>query len=398
MPSVSVSIVIPTYNEQHHLAATLASIDVQTYGHIIEIIVADGGSTDQTRAIALEHPMVVLVDNPGRIQSSGLNHALAQAKGDVIVRVDGHCILAGDYVERCVDALVTTGAAMVGGAMSPAPGVHAGPTARAIASAMTSRLGVGPARFHSGGEAGWVDTVYLGAYRRDDVELVGGYAEDVGVNEDAELAIRLQPHGGIWFDPTIRSSYTPRPNLQAVARQFYRYGRSRAITARRHPAQVRARQLAAPALVLGLLSRHRRVVAAAYGSTVVAHACAELLRDPVAAPSFAVVLPVMHLTWGFGFLQGLVSPPHAATARVDREDLRPLERPTCHRERQPFTPSAEPLAKPVFGRGLAQRSERPRGRMDHGHEPRQVPAHEEESIAEPERRDGGTGRTSSGRR
>lgn len=336
----TVSVVIPTFNEEAHLGTTLASIETQTYPNIVEVLVADGRSTDRTCAIAREHDRVTVVDNPGRIQSAGMNYALAKAHGEIVVRVDGHCVLEPDYVERCVTALTDTGAAMVGGAMSPDPGEGATPTGRAIASAMTSRLGVGPARFHTGGRAGWVDTVYLGAYRLGDVRRVGGYAEDVGVNEDAELALRLGSLGGVWFDPAIRSSYVPRPSVAAVAKQFYRYGRSRAVTARRHPGRVRPRQLAAPALVLGLLSPERRAVAAVYGSAIASRTLLELVRDPAAAPSFAVVLPVMHLTWGVGFLQGLASPPHPSTTRVDRAELRPSEHLPLHWETEALAPSA----------------------------------------------------------
>jgi hypothetical protein len=174
---------------------------------------------------------------------------------------------------------------------------------------MGSRVGAGPARFHvAGATAGWVDTVYLGAYRAADARAVGGYADDMAINEDAEFAIRMRSHGGIWFDPRIRSTYTPRSTFSSLARQFYRYGQGRATTARRHPRQVRPRQLVAPALVLGLLSTRRREVAAAYAALVVARATLELGRDPEGAAALAVALPVMHLSWGIGFLRGLLSP------------------------------------------------------------------------------------------
>ncbi len=166
-----------------------------------------------------------------------------------------------------------------------------------------------------GGDAGWVDTVYLGAYRLGDARAVGGYAEDVGVNEDAEFAIRMAERGGVWFDPTIRSTYLPRDSFRAVARQFYRYGRGRANTVVRHPRQVRLRQLAAPMLVLGLLSRRRRTVAIAYGVVVAGRAACEASKDPLVAPALALALPVMHLSWGVGFLQGIAT---AAGARVTR--------------------------------------------------------------------------------
>ena len=257
----TVSIIVPVLNEEAHIEACLRAVDAQTYGAVIEVLVADGGSSDATRPLAEQHPRVRIVENRGRIQSAGLNAALSEAAGDVVVRVDGHCVIGADYVARCVEALERTGAAVVGGGMTP---VAVGWLQRGVAAAMSSRVGAGPARFHIGGAAGWVDTVYLGAYRTRLARSVGGYATDVGVNEDAEFAHRMSGHGGVWFDPTIRSTYVPRASVAAVARQFFRYGRSRAATVRRHPQSLRVRQLAAPALVVGLASPWRRQVALGY--------------------------------------------------------------------------------------------------------------------------------------
>lgn len=316
--SPSVSIVIPVLDEERHLADCLDAIDAQTYDGAIEVLVVDGGSTDRTCEIARSRPSVRLLHNPRRIQSAALNLALAEASGEVIVRVDGHCEIAPDYVERCVAVLAETGAAMVGGGMTP---VARTPVQAAVAAAMASPLGAGPARFHSSATAGWADTVYLGAYRTELALEVGGYAEDVGVNEDAEFAIRMAPHGGVWFDPSIRSSYEPRDSLRGVARQFFRYGRSRSVTMRRHPGAIAPRQLASPALVLGLLSPWRRCVLGAYTAMLAGWAWSGRGRRPLLA---AVVLPVMHLSWGVGFYVGLVAgPPRArvSTGSVPRADV-----------------------------------------------------------------------------
>jgi succinoglycan biosynthesis protein ExoA len=299
----TVTIAVPVLNEEAHLERCLAAIRAQTYAGIVEALVIDGGSDDRTVDIARAGQSVRVLENPRRIQAAALNVALAACSGEVFVRVDGHCEIAPDYVARCVDALETTGAAMVGGGMTPtADGV----VQEGIAVAMASRLGAGPARFHNPqGGAAWVDTVYLGAYRTARARAVGGYCEDVGVNEDAEFAIRMRRHGGVWFDPSIRSTYVPRESIPSVCRQFYRYGRSRAATVRRHPDSLSARQLVAPALVASLASPWRRGVLAAYLSVLVSWALSG--RDRRRLVSVAV-LPAMHIPWGIGFLRGLVLP------------------------------------------------------------------------------------------
>lgn len=298
----TVTIVIPTYQEADSIDACLAAVESQTYPNIVETLVVDGGSTDDTRLRAAAHPGVRVLDNPHRLQAPALNAGLEAASGDVVVRVDGHCVIAPDYVAHCVDALRCTGAAMVGGGMTPAATgiVHAG-----IAAAMQSRFGAGPARFHSGGPAGWVDTVYLGAYRTSDARAVGGYADDCTPNEDAEFAHRLGQNGGVWFDPSIQSTYAPRASLQAVARQFFFYGQGRARTVRKHPSSVRPRQLASPALLLSFGLPWRRWTIAGYVTGIAVAATVDGGPGLARRGVFAVALPVMHLTWAIGFLLGL---------------------------------------------------------------------------------------------
>lgn len=301
-PLPTVTVAVPVLNEARHIEACLASITAQTYSEIVEVLVVDGGSEDGTPSLAASFPKVRVLENHARIQSVSLNLALSEAQGTVIVRVDGHCQLAPDYVERCVEGLRRTGAAMVGGAMCP---LGEGWVGQGIAAALTSRLGAGPARFHTGGASGFVDTVYLGAFRRQLAIEVGGYAEDMAINEDAEFALRMQPHGGVWFDDTIKSTYTPRRSFTKLARQFYRYGRGRADTVRRHPRSISPRQLTAPLLVLSLVAPWRFWALAVYLVLVAARASWELRRSCRSALGLLVAIPAMHLPWGAGFLRGL---------------------------------------------------------------------------------------------
>lgn len=301
MPTVTVA--IPVLNEEVCIDRCLDAVDRQTYPGIVEVLVVDGGSTDATVRLALRHPRVRIVVNPRRIQACALNLALAQSSAAVFVRVDGHCEIADDYVSQCVATLERTGASMVGGQMVPV--AAGGLLQQGIAAAMSSRLGAGPARFHAGGAAGPVDTVYLGAFWTAVGRDVGGYAEDQPVNEDAELAQRMKGRGPVWFDPGIRSTYVPRSDLLSLGKQFWRYGQGRATTVRKHPRSLAPRQLIAPLLVLGLLSRWRRGVSATYLAFIGAAAAVKARSEPKLGLGFFAALPTMHLLWGAGFLVGL---------------------------------------------------------------------------------------------
>ncbi len=297
----TVTIAIPVLNEEANLADCLDAVKGQTYGYIREVLVLDGGSSDRTATIAADRPEVTLLRNPGRIQACALNEAIRRADSDVLVRVDAHCRLEPDYVERCVVSLEATGAAMVGGGLRPVGG---GVVQRGIAAAMASRVGGGPARFHGAGEAGPTDTVYLGAYFVATARAVGGYAP-VATNEDAEFAHRMAARGGVWFDPAIRSTYVPRTDMVALARQYYRYGLGRARTVRRHPSSLAPRQLAAPLLLVGLVAPGRRWVLAAYAGMLVAWAASLRPTGRYAVAALAAV-PTMHIPWAVGFLSGLL--------------------------------------------------------------------------------------------
>ena len=250
---------VPTYNEQEHLqrdAAFDRRADLRRTSSRSSS--PTGARPIATRRIAASSPSVRVVDNPERIQAAGLNRALAVATRRRHRARRRTLRLADDYVERCVEALERTGAAMVGGGMtSDGPRRASAPiTQRAIASAMASRLGAGPARFHVGGDR------RLGRHRlpRRVPRARRSSSRWLRRRDGGERGRRVRdPHGAAAAAsgsiPRIRSTYTPRSTFPSLARQFYRYGQGRAKTSLRHPRQVRPRQLVRPALVLGLVSR-----------------------------------------------------------------------------------------------------------------------------------------------
>ena len=200
--SPAVSVILPVLNEEAHLEESILAILSQDYHGEFEVILALGPSRDRTDEIAKnlsdKDARVKLVANPTGKTAAALNLAVAASKHPVIVRVDGHAHIPQNYLSLAVEILKSTGAVNVGGVMAAA-GVSA--FEKAVARAMRSPLGVGASRFHTGGEAGEVDTVYLGAFRREAITGAGGFDERYTRAQDWELNYRLRKNGGlIYFD------------------------------------------------------------------------------------------------------------------------------------------------------------------------------------------------------
>ena len=316
-----VTIVLPTYNEERYIDACLASVFAQTYGSDnLEVLIADGRSEDRTRELAAEWvdrlPGLKVLDNPGRQQGTGLNIALAEASNELIVRLDAHCRYATDYVERCIDALDRTDAAVVGGPMRPEGET---PFGKAVAVATTTPIGVGPGRFHYSEEEEWVDTVFLGAFRRSEILAIGGY-DDLHIRpagEDHELNFRITKDGGkILLDPTIRSVYHPRSTPRALWKQYHNYGRGKVSTLRKHHALPAWRPIAPTLFVLGVLlgplwwqfylTRVTFVAAlAAYFGLVAGTSIIKSRFRPGLSLRTAAAIVLMHVSYGLGFLRGI---------------------------------------------------------------------------------------------
>jgi glycosyltransferase involved in cell wall biosynthesis len=316
----SVSIILPVFNEAGFLESCLASLRSQEYGGSIEIVVADGRSTDGTRerleALHAEG-RVLLVDNPRRRQWAGLNLAAAAASGEILVRVDGHSTYAPDYVERSVAALLESGATAAGGRMIPESDTKIG---RAIVSAMASPWAVGPARYRHQEHRSLVDTVYLGAFRKADFAAFGGYRNLPGVAEDADLYFRWRKQGAaVLLDPSIRSSYRPRDSWSGLGRQFFRYGWGKADMLYANRVLPSVRPLAPLGLVLALAAA---VVAAATNQlfwplgvvlglwgAVLARVGIQAGGGPGHRLRTLLAAGLMQLAFGIGLLAGLLRGP-----------------------------------------------------------------------------------------
>jgi succinoglycan biosynthesis protein ExoA len=322
----TVTVIVPVRNEARSLRACLGSLLAQTYpAERLEILVVDGLSEDGTAALAREIAggaavAVRVLPNPRRTAAAAMNAGVREARGDVIVRLDGHAEAAPDFVERSVEALRRTGADCVGG---PIATVGEGATGRAIALAMSSRFGAGGAAFRTGRdrEAG-VDTVAFPAYRRDVFARAGLFDETLARNQDDEFHLRLTRAGGrIVLAPEIRTTYRCRGTFAALARQYFDYGRWKPRLLARHGRLPALRAFAPPALVAALAAgaaaalatrdpRWLLAVAAPYAAANAVASCVAAARGgPGVATRLPVAFATLHLAYGAGFLSGLVAPP-----------------------------------------------------------------------------------------
>jgi len=316
-----VSVVIPMRNEEAWIERCLGSVLIQDYPwERVEILVADGMSTDGSRRLLAEmaasDPRIRVIDNPGLIVPTGLNLAIEAARGDVIARIDAHTILERDYLSVGVELLDRSAAANVGGPMVCRGGGRVGD---AIARAMHSRFGIG-ALFHFADAEAECDTVYMGMWPREVFEKVGLFDAELVRNQDDELSYRIRKAGGrIVVTPAMRSLYQNRESWKALARQFYQYGEWKVRVLQKHPRQMSVRHFVPPAFQLGVfgaavlgvvwpgggwiafgaVTLYAAIMALVAGMNSDAATAAERVRVWLA-------LVLIQQCWAGGFLAGLV--------------------------------------------------------------------------------------------
>lgn len=316
---------MPVRNEAGYIERSLGSVLAQDYPpEQMEIIVADGMSTDQTRALIAgfqtRFPRLKVIDNPGKIAPTGLNRAIAQASGDIIVRVDGHCEIAPDYLRRCVHYLQSGAADGVGG---PIETIGETLSARVIATAMSSAFGVGGSAFRTiKDQTMLTDTVAFPAYTRTIIERAGPYDEELVRNQDDEYNYRLRKLGAkILLAADVQSRYYSRSTFRKVFKQYYQYGYWKVRVLQKHPRQMSLRQFVPPAFVAALLVGVLATIFLPLGAWLLAgilgcYLLANLLASARSASksdafgSHLLLLPIvytaLHISYGLGFLVGLI--------------------------------------------------------------------------------------------
>jgi succinoglycan biosynthesis protein ExoA len=331
---IQVSVVVPCRNEIRFIRGFLESIADQDIAELnVEVLIADGMSNDGTRQVLGEYeqncPALRIIDNPGKIASTGLNAAIREARGEVIIRMDVHSEYAPDYIRNCFQILNETGADNVGG---PALTRANGYMAQAIAVAFQSKFANGGGKFHDPRYEGYVDTVPYGCWRKSSFDWIGLFEESFVRDQDDELNLRIISTGGkIWQSPRIVSWYRPRASLAAVFRQYFQYGFWKVAVIRKHrkPASWRhlvpgASLACTSALLLGATggvlvgaSRLSFVLLVIWTLLAGLYCAASLGAALIAAgrhgwrylPILPVVFATYHLSYGLGFLLGLSHHP-----------------------------------------------------------------------------------------
>ena len=323
-----VSIIMPIRNEQRYIGKSLRSVLGQDYpAQKMEILIVDGMSTDgtldavravldQAKAPSRNAPGdVVVLSNPSRIVPCALNIGLARARGKVIIRVDGHCEIAPDYVRQCIEVLNSSAADCVGGAIRTVGETR---LAEAIALAQSSFFGAGNAAFRRGLRRGiYVDTVAFGAYRRGLFDRIGAFDEELVRNQDDEFNFRLIQNGGkIWMDPSIQSIYYSRSDLHSLWRQYFQYGfykirvmqKRKTVLSSRHLIPALFLFAAISGLILALLFCNIVFAIIVLGPYIIMNIAATvvLAREKRSSLIYLpVIFPVLHFAYGLGTLAGI---------------------------------------------------------------------------------------------
>ena len=314
-----VSVVMPCYNEEKFIGKSIQSLVDDYFLKNCELIIVDGMSCDGTREVVQsfikQGLQMRLLQNKKKVQAYGLNLGIPEAKGEIIVRADAHCLYPPGYIKKCVELLERTGASNVGGVMFPQ---GESVDQKAISLALKHPVGVGDAKWHLGNFSGYVDTVYLGTFWKKLFDEIGLYDTNCKTNEDAELNLRILKVGKkIYLDNSIKVIYFPRESLKKLALQYFRYGRGRSYVTLKHRKITSLRQLGPVGLVVGLFLS---IILSFFWPLLLLFPLCYLLALFLIAllswPKEKIPLEhrfltgtawsIMHICWGIGFLSFLI--------------------------------------------------------------------------------------------
>ena len=318
-----VSIIMPVRNEEKYIERSLVAVLEQDYpSDRMEIVITDGMSTDSTREIINRliqgRENILVIDNPNKIVAPGLNLGIKITKGEIIIRVDGHCVIASDYVRKCVKYLLSEPIVGVGG---PLETIGETQTAETIALAMSTPFGVGGSAFRTVKDRSmYVETIPFPAYWREDVNEAGPFDEKLVRNQDDEYNFRLRSRGGkLLLAPDLKSKYYSRSSVKSVWRQYYQYGFYKVRVMQKHFQQMRFRQFI-PAMFIGgivgtvLLSLIWKPGWIFFAGLLCSYIVLNLFYSISTAAKtnwrhlflLPLIFSVLHVSYGLGFWIGLI--------------------------------------------------------------------------------------------
>ena len=324
-----ISVILPIRNEEKFIEATLSAISKQSYpNNLIEIIISDGMSTDRTREIVSIFKQnnanldITLLDNPEKIVPFGLNRAIKQAKGEVIVRMDSHSVYPENYIETLVNALYEHDAHNTGGIVETVPYNNAA-KCHAIATALSHPLGVGNSYFRIGSnKIREVDTVPFGCFRREVFDKIGFFDEELIRNQDDEFNGRMINNGmKILLIPNIVTKYFARSSFSKLYKMYYQYGLFKPLAVKKLCKIPTIRQLIPLLFVLFLLggaalSVFLRPVLWLYSIGIFFYLAVLTfisIRQSSAKKMLSMTFPliysffILHFSYGLGYFVGLIA-------------------------------------------------------------------------------------------
>ncbi|MFZ0731075.1 MAG: glycosyltransferase family 2 protein [Candidatus Sulfotelmatobacter sp.] len=331
MSQPNVSVVIPIRNEANYILTCLRSFLAQTYpSNRFEVIVVDGRSSDGSRStvedLCKEHKNVQCLDNPAGTAPCGMNVGIRSARGEIIVRADGHNFYPPDYIENCVKYLEETGADNVGGPWLTVPANNSF-GARMVAAILTSPFGVGDSKFRISSLEGYVETVPFGAFRRELFDRIGMYNEKLVRNQDNELNARIREAGGkIYQTPALRTEYHPVAGFRKFLKVTFKTSQWHLFSISENGGAMSARHFAPALFVIAIASLACRSAFAhralwLLGGLLGLYLCAGILTALVRSrkygwaivAAFPLACLMFHISYGLGTLAGtrylFTSPP-----------------------------------------------------------------------------------------
>lgn len=314
----AVSIIIPCRNEANYIAKNIDAILNQDYEGELEVLIVDGMSDDGTREIVNQYDdqRVRLIDNEAKFTPHALNLGVDAAKGEVFIILGGHAFINIDFVRKNVAVLLSDSS--IGCAGGQIMNIYENDSGELISKAMSSSFGVGNATFRVGGQAGFVDTVAFGAYWKKVHYEIGGFDEDLVRNQDDEYNYKVVKAGyKIYFDPEIISNYYVRGSVSKLYRQYYQYGYWKVYVNKKHKTITTIRQMVPLFFVLGLIGGAiislflplfwwvLLIGVTAYILLAIVSGI-KASKSLVEGAKIAGIFPVLHFSYGFGYLIGII--------------------------------------------------------------------------------------------